>query len=157
MCTPVYGRKFVKASQFTMCRRFFLFVSFYNAADPWLLSLCATRSRSFSIYAVRVCCTIHRLVVAVMCFLSVPTGMVKHFQAHSFMDLLSMLYIFIFVSFLLFLIFGVFHICVVPDAREAIRRESEYTMFVLAFTIHMHWLGGSSTSTTFYQHTNCPN
>lgn len=132
MCTPVYGRKFVKASQFTMCRRFFLFVSFYNATDPWLLSVslcvCVSATLSFSFY---VCVCVPALLQACggfsVFFLSVPTGMAKHFQAHSFIDLLSMLYIFFLFSFSFsffssFFHFCVFYICLVLDAREAIRR-----------------------------------
>lgn len=91
--------------------------------------LCHCGSRSLVLYlCVRVCSSTGlRWLCCVFVFLSVPTGMVKHFQAHSFMDLLSMLYIFLFFFILISRFsalphFGVFHICLVHDAREAIRR-----------------------------------
>lgn len=164
MCTPVYGRKFVKASQFTMCRRFFLFVSFYNAADLWLLfssPFSFSLSLSLALSLVHWVCSTAGLWWLWCVFSPVPTGMVKHFPAHSFIDLLSMLYIFFLFSFSFFsrsLSSSFWCVSYLLSAWCTWSHStSEYTMFVLAFTIHMHWLGGSSTSTTFYQHTNCPN
>lgn len=141
MCTPVYGRKFVKASQFTMCRRFFLFVSFYNAADPWLLSVC----HSLVLYYIYLCVRVYAVLQA--CGGSdVCVCVFYQYQPEwwsTFKPIVSWIFFqcstyFLFSHFLLALPhFGVFHICFSAWCTWS-HSTSEYTMFVLVFTIHIH-------------------
>lgn len=160
MCTPVYGRKFVKASQFTMCRRFFLFVSFYNATDPWLLSvLSVPLARSFSI-CVCVCSTTGLWRLWWVFFYQYQPEWWSTFKpivSWIFFQCSTFIFLFFFSFSFFFCSSSIWCVSYLLSAWCTWSHStSEYTMFVLAFTIHIHWLDGS-TSTTFYQHTNCPN